>query len=309
MSTEAPPRSKSGFISHRSFGGYSGSLVIEAEILTPIHIKESGEPSTRLDTAEEQFSGWDFFSLSTPEAAARSSAKTYALPSRSVKGMLRHIYSIATDSSQLSSDLNHLNPADSLFGWVGLSPNQSIMGRLSFSFALFDAPQMSWFAVPYPYTGWAFDGGKWSHKVGRIVPRTIVASNWRLFQHAPLAPMVIKTDAFKPTTTQASYFRAILPGNKARFTIRFWNLEEHEFRKLIWSIALEPGLAHKLGHHRHLGFGSLRLQILPESFLIDWNKRYTHEEWRTPICVEDWRKGAIIAHVADLKKAMNVQSI
>jgi hypothetical protein len=183
------------------------------------------------------------------------------------------------------------------------------MGRLSFSFGLFDAPELSWFSVPYPYTGWVFDKNKWNHKAGRAIPRTMVGANWRLFQHAPLAPPVAKTESFQPMTAQASYFRAILPGQKARFTIRFWNLEELEFQRLIWSIVLEPGLAHKLGHHRHLGFGSLRLQLMPESFLIDWGKRYTHEEWRIPIQVEEWRKGAVIAHAAELKKALNVQSI
>ncbi|CAK0777374.1 conserved hypothetical protein [Gammaproteobacteria bacterium] len=310
VSTQPPPRSKSGFISHRSFGGYSGTLVIEAELMAPLHIKESGEPTATVSLNDGQVNGWDFFSMATPEAAARPTDKAYALPSRSIKGMLRHVYSIASDSSQLSSDLTHLNPADRLFGWVGLGPNQSIMGRVSFSFGLFDAAaQSSWFAVPFPYTGWAFENGKWNHKAGRAVPRTMVGANWRLFQHTPLAPTVTRLDTFQPNTAQASYFRALLPGSKARFTIRFWNLEELEFQRLIWSIVLEPGLAHKIGHHRHLGFGSLRLRILPESFLIDWAKRYSQQEWRIPIRVEDWRKGAVVAHAQELKKALHVQSL
>ncbi|CAK0754493.1 conserved hypothetical protein [Gammaproteobacteria bacterium] len=309
MSTQNPPRSKSGFISHRAFGGYSGTLFVEAESLTALHIKESGEPSVQMDVVDGRVNGWDFFSMASPEAVIRPTDRTYALPSRSIKGMLRHIYSIATDSSQASVDLNHLNPVDRLFGWVGMSPNQSIMGRLSFGFGAFDAPQMSWFVVPYPYTGWSFENGKWNHKTGRAIPRTMVGASWRLFQHVPLAPNVIKTDSFAPTTVQASYFRAILPGGKAHFAIRFWNLEELEFQRLIWSIVLEPGLAHKVGHHRHLGFGSLRLRILPESFLIDWAKRYTNDEWRMPIRVEDWRRGGAVAHAVELKKALNVQSV
>jgi hypothetical protein len=116
-------------------------------------------------------------------------------------------------------------------------------------------------------------------------------------------------EAFQPNTVQASYFRAILPGSKARVTIRFWNLDELEFQRLIWSIVLEPGLAHKIGHHRHLGFGSLRLRMLSESYLIDWTKRYSQQEWRTPIQGEEWRKKAVVAHALELKKALNVQSI
>ncbi len=305
----APPRSKSGFISHRAFGGYSGTLVLEAEALTPLHIKESGEPSAQMDLADGRVNGWDFFSITVPEASARPAVKTYALPSRSLKGMLRHIYSIASDSAQMSTDLNHLNPTDRLFGWVGSGPNQSIMGRLSIGFGLFDNPQLSWFSVPYPYTGWAFENGKWNHEAGRAVPRTMVGTTWRLFQHAPLAPTATQMEAFQPNTVQASYFRAILPGGKARVTIRFWNLDELEFQRLIWSIVLEPGLAHKIGHHRHLGFGSLRLRMLSESYLIDWTKRYSQKEWRTPIQGEEWRKKAVVAHALELKKALNVQSI
>jgi CRISPR/Cas system CSM-associated protein Csm3 (group 7 of RAMP superfamily) len=305
----APPRSRSGFISHRSFGGYAGSLVLEAEVLTPLHVKESGEPSAYLDLAEGRVNGWDAFAMAAPAAAARDPVKTYALPSRSLKGMLRHVYAIASDSAQVSTDLERLNPADRLFGWVGPGPNQSLMGRLSFGFARFEAPQLAWFAVPYPYTGWAFESGKWGYQSGRPVPRLLVGKHWRLFPHAPLAPNVVTMDDFRPSTVQASHFRALLPGSRARFTIRFWNLEEAELQRLLWSVILEPGLAHKLGQHRHLGFGSLRLKLLPESFLIDWAKRYAQQEWRLPIRLETWHKPTVIAHAAELRKALHAQSL
>ena len=73
---------------------------------------------------------------------------------------------------------------------------------------------------------------------------------------------------------QANYLRAILPGSRARFTIRFWNLEETELQRLIWSVTLGADGAHKIGKHRHLGMGSLKLKVSPESYLIDWAKRY-----------------------------------
>jgi hypothetical protein len=77
---------------------------------------------------------------------------------------------------------------------------------------------------------------------------------------------------------------------------------------------LEPGLAHKIGHHRHLGFGSLRLRLLPESFTIDWAKRYVargapQEAWRLPLRVEDWLKPGVIAHYAELQKALDAKSL
>ena len=75
---------------------------------------------------------------------------------------------------------------------------------------------------------------------------------------------------------------------------------------------LEPKLAHKLGKHRHVGFGSLRLQILPDSFLIDWGERYASQperEGHLPLAVNDWLKPAVIAHYAELQTALNAESL
>ena len=39
------PQANAGFISHRAFGGHCGTLTVEAQVLTPLSIRESGEPS------------------------------------------------------------------------------------------------------------------------------------------------------------------------------------------------------------------------------------------------------------------------
>ena len=308
---QRPPRATAGFISHRAFGGYCGTLAVEAEVLTPLHIRESGEPSLRTILDESPVNGWDFFSLAPPQADARPESKAYSLPSRSLKGLLRHLYTIASDSRVPTPDLSRLNPADSLFGWVGEGPNQAIMGRLSFSFGPFDAPELAWFKVIYPYTGWLYDG-HWSYTKDRAVPMHLIARAWRLFPHSPPAPIVGRLEAFQPDTVQASYFRAILPGGKARFTIRFWNLEEEELQRLIWCVALEPGLAHKLGHHRYLGLGSIRLRLLPESHLIDWTSRYAgqpEQDWQQHILVDQWLTSKVIAHYGQLKRVLDAKPL
>jgi CRISPR/Cas system CSM-associated protein Csm3 (group 7 of RAMP superfamily) len=306
-----PPKAMAGFISHRAFGGYCGTLHVEAEVLTPLHIKESGEPSFKANLNDGLVNGWDFFSMAPPEAAMRPEARLYALPSRSIKGMLRHLYAIASDSGKPSADLSHLNPVDGLFGWVGSGPNNAIMGRLSFSLATFDAPQLTWFKVPYPYTGWGYADGRWQHQAGRAVQMHKIANAWRLFLHAPLAPIVKQLDDFQPDSAQASYSRAILPSAKARFTVRFWNLEEQELQRLIWCVALEPTLAHKLGHHRHVGFGSLRLRILPESFLISWGDRYSGkpESGQLPLKASEWLNPKVVAHYSELKTALDARAV
>jgi CRISPR/Cas system CSM-associated protein Csm3 (group 7 of RAMP superfamily) len=309
-----PLKTTAGYISHRAFGGYSGRLFVEAEVLAPVHVQESGEPSFRAALNDGYVNGWDFFSMAPPEAAHRPESRVYALPSRSLKGMLRHIYAIASDSRAPSADLSRLNPVDRLFGWVGPGTNQALMGRLAFGFGLFDTPRLTWFKVPYPYTGWTYEGGQWRHLPGRAVPHVVIGDTWRLFPHTPLAPIVRQIDDFQPDTAQASYLRAILPGSQARFTLRFWNLELQELQRLIGCIVLEPTLAHKIGRQRYLGFGSLRLRLLDDSYLIDWAKRYAgrdgdRPEWRQPLRVADWIKPEVIAHYADLRKTLDAQSL
>jgi len=256
--------------------------------------------------------GWDFFSMSPPEAVHRPAEKLYALPSQSIRGALRHIYTIASDSREPSLDISRLNPTDSLFGWVGEGPNQAIMGRLSFSFGLFKDPELAWYRVPYPYGQWQYTGGQWQSVPGSSASLMHISRTWRVFPHAPLAPIAKKQDDFQPDTAQASYFKAILPGARAHFTIRFWNLEQEELQRLIWCVALEPGLAHKMGKNRYLGFGSLRLHILPASYLIDWTKRYAGEPdevWRLPIQVEEWVKPAVVQHYRGLRRALNAKQL
>ncbi len=308
---QTPPKSAQGFTSHRAFGGYCGMLAVEAELLTPANVRESGEPSFTTTLADGPVNGWDFFAMAPPRAELRNAPKTYALPSHTLKGMVRHIYTIASNSAEASLDIRALNPTDALFGWVGAGQNQAIMGRLSFSFGLFDAqPELAWFKVPYPYGKWRCVGGEWQSAADATgAARLLIAKTWRLFPHAPLAPLVKRLDNFQPDTVQASYLRAILPGARAHFTIRFWNLEEQELQRLMWCVALEPGLAHKIGNNRYLGFGSLRLRVLPASFLVKWEKRYADADWRLPIKVDEWITPNVIAHHPDLLRALDARRL
>lgn len=307
-----PPRARAGFVSHRAFGGYCGMLVLEAETLTPLNIRESGEPSFKATLEDGPVNGWDFFAFAPPEAAQRDSDKKYAIPSQSIKGMLRHVYTIASDSRQPSTDIASLNPVDSLFGWVGQGPNQALMGRLSFTFGLFQEPELAWFKAPYPYGHWQYAGGQWKQAAGGSATKSLIGSTWRVFPHAPLAPIVKQLADFQPDTFQARYFRAVLPGSRARFTLRFWNLEREELQRLMWCVALEPGMGHKMGNNRYLGFGSLRLRVLPESYLIDWAKRYaggTERDWQLPLQPSDWIEPGVIQHYTALRKALNVKQL
>ncbi len=302
------PRASAGFISHRAFGGNSGMLFVEAEILTPTSIRESGQPSFTATLNGEPVNGWDFFSMSPPAAEFRPEERKYALPSKSLRGMLRHIYAIASDSGVDSPTINKLNPADSLFGWVGRGQNQAIAGRVSIGFGYFNQPELAWYKVPYPYGEWRFNGGQWTKSPGGSAEKTIVKNTWRIFPHAPICPGAQQLASFEADSVQASYFRAISAGAKASFAIRFWNLEDEELQRLVWTVALEDNLAHKIGHERYLGFGSLRLNILPHSYLIDWSKRYAgggEDSWQQPLDVNAWRTPQAIKNHAVLQRVLN----
>ncbi|MCP4697579.1 MAG: hypothetical protein GY862_12125, partial [Gammaproteobacteria bacterium] len=180
-------------------------------------------------------------------------------------------------------------------------------------FGLFENPQLTWFKTPYPYGDWKFENGHWkqdSNKSG--ISRQQVAKQWRMYLHAPLAPCVEELSKFTADSVQADYRRAIQPGGRCRFTIRFWNLEQEELERLIWCLHLEQGLAHKTGKSKHLGFGSLRIKVLPESFLIDWAARYANkpeETWKQPLQVENFANIKAIKHYAELRKTLNAQFI
>ena len=139
-----------------------------------------------------------------------------------------------------------------------------------------------------------------------------MANTWRLFPHTPLAPIVQQVSEFAPTSAQASYLHAILPGNRARFTVRFWNLGDEELQRLVWCVALENQQAHKLGNHRYLGMGSLRLRLLPGSYLIDWGARYAgkaESEWQRPLQLAEWLNPKVIAHYRALSQYLNADAL
>lgn len=280
---------------------------LEAEVLSPLHIAESGEPTYAATLPDGPVTGADFFSMSAPEAAQRGGQRQYVLPSKSLKGLLRQVYSIASDARSESQTLNKLNPADALFGWVGRGPNASLMGRLAVSFGLFDNPELAWFKIPYPYGQWQFVDGAWRMMTGGKAKQSKVDGHWRMFPHTPLAPCVERLATLQPDTAQAAYVRAILPGAKARFTVRFWNLTEAELQRLTWTLALEDGLAHKMGNHRYLGLGSLRFTLLPASTLIDFSARYSRPDWQAPFDLNHWRNPKAVAHYAALKEVMTLK--
>lgn len=303
LKTDEVPLAREGFVSHRAYGGFSGRLYLQAEVLTPLHIQESGEPSHTRRLDGEPVNGWDFFSFSPPEAQTRSAQRQYALPSKSLRGMIRHIYAIASNVSEAGPHISKLNPVDQLFGWVGVGPNQALAGRLAIEMGSFESSRLSWYSIPYPYGNYWFENNQWVEKAGKKSAQLAqIADKWRMFPHRPLAPIVKELPEFTGDTVSSFYFRAMLPGSTATFSIRFWNLKEEELQRLLWCLVLEPNLAHKLGAYRYLGLGSLRLSLLPASHLIDWEARYINAgNWKKPLDASQLIKTDVIKNYNVLK--------
>jgi CRISPR-associated protein (TIGR03986 family) len=73
-------------------------------------------------------------------------------------------------------------------------------------------------------------------------------------------PQLAVLDREKPN--QNNTFRAVKQGKKFSFEVRFERLTETELAKLIWVLEIGGGdnLAHKLGHGKPVGYGSVRIR-------------------------------------------------
>lgn len=67
VNVPARPFKTNGFVSHRQYSKLCGILRCELEALSPLHIKESGEPSFQ----ESELIGYDFFSISPPKSGQK----------------------------------------------------------------------------------------------------------------------------------------------------------------------------------------------------------------------------------------------
>lgn len=271
------------FVSHKYFGGYCGEIHVEGHALTPIHVQESGEPIEHKIVLNKRINGWDHFSLSSPENCFRDNKNPYAIPSKTLKGMIRNIYSIASNSDKAGRTLASLNPTEKMFGWVGDGVNQSLMGRVSVGFGLYHECSFDWYSVPNQYGEWENKDNGWVNDAEYIRP-TLYSSKWRVFPHTGLAPCITKLGSFEPNNINNTYIRACSKGSSLSFKVKFWNLTKEEFQLLLWSIALDTNSAHKVGKHKHLGFGSLKLRLnKEESYLVNFKAKYAKEQYKEKI--------------------------
>ena len=247
-------------VSHRQYSKLCGILTCELEALTPIHVRESGEPTFISDNVL----GYDFFSMSPPKNSHKPdmSSREYAIPPSTIRGAIRNIYNLISDNHCPGcKDIGSLCDTCQLFGFVG--DTGALMGRLSISFARpIEKPTFEWFGVKYGYKAGEYK------KVGKT----------RLFEHTKQGSEEIfrhGTDDIPGNLSENSTLnRFALPGTKFTLEVKFTNLRDIELKKLIWALELEKGLGHKIGKSKALLFGSCQISI-KQAQLIDWKKRFS----------------------------------
>lgn len=257
--------------SHKAFSGHCGQLHCNLLALSPIHIKESGSPT--IDKPELS-QGWDFYHISPPGQHAVATEeelinlhRQYTIPSKTIKGMLRMMYSITHNGQVEEAGKFHkmnCSAADSLFGFV--QTDTGYMGRLNFSFAPMQEGSFIWYGMPYEY------------------PHPIITfKDIRLFPHIDLPTEVLRIYEDNSQFQEDKNFvpcRCVNINSKFAFTIDFWNLTDDELQDMFWAIQLTPPnskvqYAHKLGKGKMLGFGSCRIVVDPaQSWEYNWQERY-----------------------------------
>ncbi len=103
-----------------------------------------------------------------------------------------------------------------------------------------------------------------------------IAGRKYYFHHSPDYPLEVETKFLYNRSGRRSnqYIQPLDYGTVFHFRIDFTNLEGDEFSALLFALALEESMRHKLGYGKPLGLGTVAL--LPKSLtLIDYNARYT----------------------------------
>ena len=293
---EKPFKTRSGYISHRQYSEYCGSLVCELEALTPLHIKESGEPSFQ----DDEHYGYDFFSISPPKNEKKKpmNQREYAIPPSTLKGSIRSIYNLISQiQCSGCKSIDQLCDTCRLFGWVGHGnkTENALMGRLRFSFARpMEDLKFKWYGAAFGYKG----------------KKSKVVSGTRLFPHThePNEAVSHHGNEETPNNLQKNITlnRFAEPGSRFLFQVDFTNLEMEELMKLGWSLEMDEDMAHRMGRSKALGFGSCKIKI-KEASIVDWEERFSSfdelGEWLVNIDFGKIKRSSL-ANYAELKEAL-----
>jgi len=255
---------------HSRAVGLYGTISFTLHILTPLCVQHS--PSAR-----------DLTTYPFAHLGGRP-----ILPATSLKGMLRSVHEVVTNSTMglLSTrDAFYLDripkvyrpdeadrkltPSEALFGMVGgegdREPNTvGYAGRVFLADIPFRAELLIRQPVSRPQGGqpkpahesFYFERGPRSPILGR-----------KFYYHQREGGVARVRDIYRLPRNQGGRgmpeitVEALPAGTRLRGSLRFTGLERSELAALVYSLILEDGLAHKLGYGKPLGLGSLQISI------------------------------------------------
>lgn len=252
---------------HDRFTGWTGYLDCHLTVETPLFIPQQRTSSVRTGA-------------NTPAPFISNGAGQYIVPGSSLKGVLRGLVETLgpgcwrlfdgdyKDETQARTHiplptpfqpcryLDCLCPACRLFGLIGRGSDPSLVGKVSIEDAVCDATVLHEpvftpiLGGPKPrHTSWYTDT-----TTGRPAGRKYY------FHQAELRTdnVLRKTRGDRALN---AYIRPLGLNSAFAFRVRFVSLMDDELALLVYVIALEDGMRHKIGFAKPAGFGSVRVTI------------------------------------------------
>jgi len=283
-----PPERRAPIWHHRLFGVsgaclYSGYLDVEIYVETPLFI------ATHTASSDPQM----------PDSCMQNARGEYIIPGSSLKGMLRSLVETLGngclalfdgDYERRKVDYNREVPAafQRCTHNTDLCIACRIFGMLGVRGGIFQGKVNIGDAVIYP-------SKTYLHEPVYINPlmeprphhasfyldesHRYIAGRKYYFHHSPASLLHLETkdaqNAHQRIGRRAKrYIQPFGCETAFRFRIDFTSLERDEFAALLFAVALEENMRHKLGYGKPLGLGTVAL--LPVSMtLIDYSVRYS----------------------------------
>lgn len=246
---------------HSKFHGQSGQITFSLEVLTPLCINhDPGRPDQQGVYAFAHVNG-----LPT-------------LPATSLKGMLRGVHEIVTNSrfSVLKQDWyrsrmpasylpsqhgERLSSTEALFGMVGGKGDDSVghAGLLLIDDLVIPPSGLESLDIWRPARGGM---PKPTHESFYFAPgRNGAALGRKRYYHQDYRRVKEIYSGERSRASEARTIQVVSAGARLSGSLRFFNLTEHDLAGLIYTLVLEDDLAHKLGYGKPLGLGSVRIRI------------------------------------------------
>ena len=131
------------------------------------------------------------------------------------------------------------------------------------------------------------------------------------FHHSKSPQDKGKWSVSKEGERQNQYIKPINAGSIFTFSAYFDNLAPDELRLLLYALALEPGMRHKLGYAKPAGLGSVEI-ALTRLELIDYRQRYTSPDGGRAVYTDAALKSYVddqIAGYVDDKSSITLQDL